>query len=352
MSEPHSSPSPSFLPGWISGALVVVIALQVFSAWQTRAALDSLDATAARLEKAAIETEQVSKRILALDQRMQRVEIVADEWEFLVDDVQKLSGQVSDLVKALEGRGDLDMGGVQQPPELDWTQPELFAAARKAAATVGITLTADEVRAPARFLRPDGILEYFAVLKGGKEHEALISVVGNLAEEERRPRDFGAKLNNAIQALGFQRGRPIRFTPNGTRPAEGETMYLFIEWQEDGETVLARAEDLVWDRIRDVAMPRDSWVYVGSSWVEGENPGELVFAADLTAELAATYSAVNTIVDNIAPGAQDDTVFLVATPRIPTTTRDCTLVIRREDREPTRSFVRPVAEEGAEGGDD
>lgn len=348
MSEPDTPSRPSALTGWISGALVVVIALQVLSAWQSRAALESLDATAARLEKAAIETEQVAHRVQVLDRRLQRVELVADEWEFLVDDVQKLRGQMDDLVAALEGRGELGSGGPPQPPELDWTQPELFDAAQRAAETVGITLSRDEVRVPARLVLREGILEYFAVLKGGKEHEALVSLVGNLQDDQRRPAEFGAKLNNAIQALGFRRGKPIRFTPNGTRPAEGETVYLFVEWQEDGETVVVRAEDLVWDRVRDRPMPRDSWVYVGSSWVEGDTEGELEFAADLTAEAVATYSAVNTIVDTVAPGAQDDTVFLVATPRIPQGVERCTFVIRREDREPTRVFDLPQRTEDDE----
>ncbi len=343
MNPPDSSPRGSILPAWIAGALVVVVALQVLAAWQTRAALDSLDATAARLEKAAIETEQVARQVKMLDDRVRRIEVVADEWDFLIDDVEKINGQVSDLIRALEGRDGLDIGGVPQPPDLDWTEPELREAARQAAATVGITLTDDEIRIPARIVLREGILEYFAVLKGGKEHESLISLVGNAGEGERRPKEFGAKLNNAIQALGFRRGTPIRFTAAGTRPAEGETMYLFVEWQEAGKPVLVRAEDLVWDRIRDRAMPHDAWVYVGSSWVEGDAPGELVFAADLTAEAIATYSAVNTIIDTRAPGAQDDTVFLVASPRLPEGVSDCTLIIRREDREPTRTFPDPRA---------
>lgn len=357
---------PTLLPAWIAGALVVVIALQVFASWQTRSALELLDATAARLEKAAIDTEEVGKRVAVLDERVQRVEgrlvdlqVLGDEWEFLVDDVQKMSHRVDDLVTALEGREGLDVDATPQPAELDWTQPDLFAAAQRAAASVGITLTADEVRVPARLILVEGVLEYFAVLKGGKEHEALLSLVGNLGREERRPPEFGAKLNNAIQALGFRRGRPIRFSAAGTRPAEGQTVYLFVEWQEGEETVVVRAEDLVWDRIRDCPMPRDCWVYVGSSWVEGDRAGELLFAADLTAEAVATYSAPNTIIDTRAEGAQDDTVFLVATPRIPEGVRECTFVIRRVDREPTRTFPDPrgagaaaPADDGGSGGDE
>jgi len=338
----------SFLSAWIAGGLLVVVGLQVFAAWQTRSVLDRMEATAARLEKAAIETEEVSRQVEVLNTRVARIEIVADEWEFLVDAVEKVSKQMRDVIKALEDRDGMSVGETAQPIDLDWTEPALHEAARVGAESVGIELTEDEVRVPAKLLLKQGILEYFAVLKGGKEHEALVSLVGNLGPEDRRPKDFGIKLNNAIQALGVQRGRSIRFTPNGTRPAEGRTLYLFLEWEEEGETVVVRAEDLVWDRMQNAQMPHDSWVFVGSSFVPGDNEGELLFAADLTAEAVATYSALNTIIDTTAPGAQDDTVFIVATPRVPEDVSDVTLVIRIEDREPTRTFETPFVEGDSE----
>ncbi len=358
MTNDHSSatPSSSFLTAWVAGGLVVVIGLQVFASWQTRSVLDRMaestarmeEATAVGLEKARLQSADVARQVENLQARVARIQVVANEWEFLVDEVQKVSGQVRELVKSLEGRDGFGIGESSQPPDLDWTEPTLYEAAKRGAESVGIELTESEVRVPSRLLLKQGILEYFAVLKGGKEHEALVSLVGNLAPEDRRPKDFGIKLNNAIQALGVKRGRSIRFTPNGTRPAEGRTLYIFIEWEEEGETVSVRAEDLVWDRMRDVQMPHDSWVFVGSSFVDGEEPGELVFAADLTAEAVATYSAVNTIIDTVAPGAQDDTVFIVATPRVPDV-QDVTLVIRVEDREPTRTFEKPFVEGAVEG---
>ncbi len=349
--ESPPPPSAAISTGWIAGALVVVVALQVFQSWQLRDGLAEFDAAAARLEKAAILSEQVALQIEVANDRLERVEehiqhlsVVADEWEFLSDDVRTVKSRVDDLVVAFEGRdGEGGYGSIPQPPDLDWTEPALFDAAQRAAATVGIELTADEVRVPARIVLREGLLEYFAVLKGGKEHEALLSLVGNLGQQERRPREFGAKLNNAIQALGLPRGSPIRFSPSGTRPARGEPIYLFVEWEAEGETVSVRAEDLVWDRRQNAPMPRDTWVFVGSSWVEGDTEGELLFAADLTAEAVATYSAVNAIIDTTAPGAQDDTVFLVASPRVPDDVVDVTLVIRAKDRAPTLEFPLPEA---------
>ncbi len=349
----------SFLSAWLAGGLLVVVGLQVFAAWQTRSVIDRMESTAvrldhrmettaARLEKAAIQTEQVARQVQALQTRVQRIQVVADDWEFLVDEVQKVARLQRELIKSLEDREGFDVGALPQPVDLDWTQPALHDAARVGAASIGIELTDTEVRVPARLLLKQGILEYFAVLKGGKEHEALVSLVGNLGPDDRRPKDFGIKLNNAIQALGVKRGRGIRFTPNGTRPAVGQTLYLFLEWEEAGEQVIVRAEDLVWDRMRDVQMPHDSWVFVGSSFVPGDEEGELLFAADLTAEAVATYSALNTIIDTTAPGAQDDTVFIVAGPRVPEGVDKVTFIIRTIDREPTRTFATPTGERDGE----
>ena len=347
------------LSAWIAGALLVVVGLQAWSGWTTRAALDEsrraragLDESAARLEKAAVRLEQVERRLESVERGVAELGPIAADWEFVLDDVTAIRTRVDEIVATLEGReGFSGSDGPPQPPQLDWSG-ELFEKAQEAAASVGITLTREEARVPARLVMLEGLLEYFAVLKGGKEHEALLSITGDTPREERRPRDLGAKLNIAIQALGFSRGKPIRFTPTGTRPAQGETIYLFVEWEEDGETVLVRAEDLVWDRMRSQPMPQGSWVYVGSSFVEGDEPGELVFAADLTAEAVATYSAVNTIIDTIAEGAQDDTVFLAATPRLPDSYRDVTLVIRREDREPTRTYDDPPLPADGDGDGD
>ncbi len=322
---------------WWSQSLTAALEEQAQLSRDLMAAHASLEETGAELERAAVEVGSIGMRLDAMNERLEAVAVVADEWEFLVQDVQKLITFVGELKGAVEmSMGENLDSGPPQPPPLDWTEPALYEAARKGAETVGVTLGNDEVRIPAKLVMREGLLEYFAVLKGGKEHEALVGLVGNTPADERRPPEFAAKLNNAIQALGFTRGRPIRLTARGTSPAEGEPIYLFVEWEADGETHLARAEDLIWNRVENRPMQRGRWVYVGSSFVEDE-PGSVVFAADLTAEFAATYSSMTTIVDNITAGAADDTVFIAATPRIPEIT-DITLVVRRIDREATVVF--------------
>ena len=325
----------------LAGFGAAILALCVFQtvwAFRTRAALERVEASAARFEKAA-------DQLAAIEETVSRLE--ADQG-LVVDEITRLARKIDGVVTALEGRGGPQAEEQPEPPQIDWTQPQLFAAAQKSCAEYGIELTKDEVRVPARFVVRQGAIEYFAVLKGGKEHETLISLRGNLAADARRPRDFGARLNNAVQALGFKRGRAVRFLPTGRVPPQGETAYLFIEWQEKGETVLARAEDLVWDRIDEKPMERGKWIYVGSALVHGQEPNVSVFAADLEGEAIATYNSPYTIFDNADRYGDDDTVYLATTPRIPADVEACTLVIRRTDREPTRTFPDVPKDSGGE----
>ncbi|MCE9634697.1 MAG: YdjY domain-containing protein [Planctomycetes bacterium] len=271
----------------------------------------------------------------------EKVDAVRGDLDLVANDIQRVERKLDDLTAQLENRG-VVQSEPPQPPELDWTQPDLFEAARRGAESVGFTLTKDELRCPSRLVLHEGPLEYFAVLKGGKEHETLIAVVGNTLPEARRAKDMGVKLSNAIQALGFRRGKPIKMTANGTEPAKGETVWMFIEWTTGGKTEIVRAEDLVWHRTKSRPMVPGSWVYVGSLFVPGDEKGTLDYAADLTAELASTYSAPSTVIDNVDEGAQDDTVFLVATPRIPDDVVNCTLILRRADlKEGVKVFPAP-----------
>jgi hypothetical protein len=341
-----------------TAALTAVLVLCGFQVWwgmQTRRRLDEMERVLASLERKVLEARAASPGGAAGDS--EALESLRADFDLLVSEVQSVGRKVDDLTRSFENRGPGGEAEPFGPPELDWTQPELFASAQEAAASVGIALTKDEVRVPARVCIREGLLEYFACLKGGKEHETFLSLVGNVPGDSKRPPEFGAKLNTALQAIGFRRGKPIRFGPTGTKPATGDTVYLFVEWTTGGRKELVRAEDLVWNRIENRPMQRGRWVYVGSSFLEGEQPGTFEFAADLTAEAVATYSAPNTIVDNTEPGAQDDTVFLVATPRVPEDVREATLIFRRTDLEGAKEFPpietpRPDEAPGGGGKDD
>ncbi len=318
------------------GAILGFLALCGFQAvWavRTKQSIDELRGTVARLERAEGHVEEA-------------VDKFANDQSFLVDDVSRLAKKMDELKTSMESRDRAGLAEAPEPPTIDWTQPQLFETARKSAAEYGIELTKDEVRVPSRFVLKQGVIEYFAVLKGGKEHETLISLLGNTPRGERRPKDFAARLNNAVMAIGFKRGKPVQFTPTGRVPPTGETAYLFLEWEEKGEKVLARAEDLIWNRIQEKPMERGKWVYVGSSFVQPDDSSSgPVFAADATGEAVATYTqSPDTMFDDVSADAPDDTAYLVAAPRIPPDVEACTFVIRHVDREPTRTFPDPPRE--------
>jgi hypothetical protein len=326
MSEPSGGASRVV----ILGATISILALCVFQAVWAMRTRDAIAETKASLES-----------LKSLDRIEEKLDKLASDQDFLVDDIARLAKKVDGVVAATANRSGSDDAEAIAVPQIDWTQPQLFEKARTTGAEYGIQLTKDEVRVPARFVLRSGQLDFFAVLKGGKEYESVISVVGNTPPKERRPRDFGARLNNAILALGFKRGKPVRYSSQGTTPASGETIYVFVEWEEKGAQVLVRAEDLLWDPDAGTPMPRSQWIYVGSQLVKIDETGPPVFAADLDAEVIASYTSPATIIDNVSSRAGNNRAYLVATPRIPKDVDDCTLVIRRADREPTRTFPDP-----------
>jgi len=339
-------------PKWTGAALAVLVVASAFQLGHgvvLGRRVDEMSSAMDRLEKARSAPPVAAPAATPAHRTGQdfdgtlddKVDAVRGELDLLINDVQRMERKLDDLTSQLENRGAVT-SEPPQPPELDWTEPALFEAARKGAESVGITLSKDEVRCPARLVLKEGMLEYFAVLKGGKEHETLVALIGNTLPEARRPKDMAVKLNNALQAIGFKRGKPIRFAPQGTQPAQGETVWMFIEWTTGGKTEVVRAEDLVWHRTQNRPMKPGSWVYVGSLFVEGDTRGSLDYAADLTAEVASTYSAPSTMIDNVEPEAQDDTVFLVATPRIPDDVEHCTLIFRRSDLKEGVKVFPPV----------
>ena len=195
---------------WWANRLQGALETQETRTAELEKAIGGLEETAIGLEKAALSLGQVNRQLERMEERLKPLEVVGDEWEFVVPDIQKVITELGELRAGIEVSLGVRLGqnATPQPPALDWTQPELFEAAKKAGAEVGIVLTDDEVRVPGRLAVREGILEYFAVLRGGKEHEALISLHGNTPDDQRHaPADFAVKLNNAIQALGFKPGR-------------------------------------------------------------------------------------------------------------------------------------------------
>lgn len=281
-------------------------------------------------------------------------ETLLEAIEWLAIDVQRVNKNTWEIMQtAREG----DPAPEPEAPEayrklFDPETRELLVAE---AAKKGVVLLEDRVEVPAVIVQNRAILEFFAVTAGGKVHEAVVAVTGN-AELEREdiPEGLAGMINACILALGYEKGTPVKATRDGkVIPPSGKKVFVYLEWVgEDGKSVRARAEDLVFNNKTRKPMERGKWVYIGSRFEQDWADGETRYMADLTGDVVATYSWQNTIIDNTTSEGSEDIYYVCYTPRIPEPGTKVTLVIA-SDELPAKEFPKDDFEEGSaeDGGD-
>jgi hypothetical protein len=215
-----------------------------------------------------------------------------------------------------------------------------------------VVLKEDRLEVAAVVVQNRAILEFFAVAAGGKVHESVVAVTGNAdLEREDIPEGLAGMLNACILALGYEKGTPVKATRDGkVIPPTGKTIHVYLEWAgEDGKTVRARAEDLVFNNKTRKPMQRGKWVYVGSRFEQDWADGETRYMADLTGDIVATYSWQNTIIDNTTSEGAEDIYYVCYTPRIPEPGKKVTLVIASKEL-PAKDFPTDDFDDGSEDG--
>jgi hypothetical protein len=244
---------------------------------------------------------------------------ILEAMEWLAIDVDNIKRNTWETMMSLQAEG-----GAPEPeaPESyrKLFDPETREALVKAAAKKGVRLTDDRVSVGGVIVQQRAALEFFAVTTGGKIHESVVAVTGNFdPEREGVPEGLAGMINACILALGYEKGTPVRTSRDRkVLPPQGMPINVYIEWKgEDGETVRARAEDLVYNAKTRKQMERGKWVYVGSRFERDHGTDKTNYLADLTGDLVATYSWVTTVVDNTTSEGSDDTNYYCYTPRIP-----------------------------------
>jgi len=291
------------------------------------------------------------RRIGALESK---VDDILTAMEFLAVDVDMIKRNTWETLKSIQTEQD------GEEPEAPDEYRKLFDPAareqlRTAAAAKGVRLLEDRVEVDGVVIQNRAMLEFLAVVMGGKEHEAIIAVTGNAEHGGQMPKGLAGMINASILALGFEKGTPVRASRDGkVLPPEGETIYIYIEWKgEDGKTVRARAEDLVYNLEKKEPMGRGKWVYVGSRFERDYATSAVVYMADLTGDLVATYSWPNTIIDNVTSEGSDDIYYTCLTPRIPEVGTKVALVFARKELK-AKDFpsLELPEEDGGEGSGD
>jgi len=139
---------------------------------------------------------------------------------------------------------------------------------------------------------PAGLVELLACTKYGKVHESVLSM-------DVEP----IHLQTALILLGLEFVGGLRYQGDPLTP-KGDRVQIWVEWTAGGEVKRHRAEDLVYNRIKQSAMEHTDWVFSGSRIKSG------VFMSQATGTLITTYHDPDTILDNPLPEGGDDTVYI------------------------------------------
>jgi len=343
----------------LSFLLVVVAASLLFTGCSDPSAQAGQGARLQALEEqleAVVKTLEKSPRadrdlVARLNRRVAEMDMKLDDlltaMEFLAVDVDGIKRNTWETLKAIQTPKDGEE--LEAPDEYRRLfDPEARGKLKDLAAEKGVRLLEDRVEVDGVIIQDRAMLEFLAVTSGGKEHESIIAVTGNSEHGGEMPRGLPGMINACILALGFEKGTPVRGSQDGkVLPPAGETIYIYVEWEgEGGRTVRARAEDLVYNLEKKEPMGRRKWVYVGSRFERDYATNAVVYMADLTGDLVATYSWPNTIIDNTTSEGSDDIYYTCLTPRIPKIGTKIALVFARQELEAEEFPSIELDEEG------
>jgi len=145
-----------------------------------------------------------------------------------------------------------------------------------------------------------GLIELLACTKTGKVHESVLVM-------DVQP----IHLQTALILLGLEYGGGLQYQGDPRTP-KGDRVRIWVEWESDGKTIRHRAEDLVYNRVKQNPMEHTDWVFSGSRINKNG-----VFMAQAVGTLITTFHEPDTIIDNPLPEGGDDTVYVVNSQVVP-----------------------------------
>lgn len=154
-----------------------------------------------------------------------------------------------------------------------------------------------------------GLIELLACTKIGKMHEsALVMDVQPI------------HLQTALILLGLEYGGGLRYQGDPLTP-KGDRVRIWVEWDADNQIKRHRAEELVFNRVKQSHMAHTDWVFTGSRMHNG------VFMSQAVGTLITTFRDPDAIIDNPLPEGADDTVYIVNSQIAPPKGTDIRMII-------------------------
>src|SRR5688572_19560258 len=195
-----------------------------------------------------------------------------------------------------------------------------------------------EVRVRCEALHVDMPLEFFCVVRGTADHEAVLRTTA-------RP----SAIHAALLGLGLEPGTPLRFEPERKQwiPPSGPPVRIEVEWEENGQTIRRSAGELMRNMKTGEAMPSHPWVFAGSEL--GPN-GE--YGADVTGQLVSIVNFEYTTLDvpRIASNANETLEWEINKEKMPPEGAQVWMVLTPVEGAATRPAATTSPTTGATGG--
>jgi hypothetical protein len=239
-----------------------------------------------------------------------------------------------DPSRPLDEQGDDDQGGDEPPAPTPPTPPNREADRPPHRLPTpegaldhfpGIFVFRDERR-----LEIDGFvcmkqgpaLELMGCTRRGKTHESLL--LFDCDPQHLQVALFMLDLEPAPQVGAFGQIAYLR---------HGQKVVLEAEWHAPEGVVRRRVEDLIYDTVREGAMPAVGWVFTGSRHVQVPAPPdwerlETVFAAAYGGNIAAVYHDPDSILDTPLLMGGNDQAFVAYSERLPERGTEITIHVR------------------------
>lgn len=242
----------------------------------------------------------VSKDALAkLDHIIKRIQVIEDDSydtynEIAMDLLQikkelgRVKGHVRRIIKGLGSSGS-GAFAPDLPPADKPLDDEMRRKLTDQAAQLGVMVEEGKVTVRGFLnLAPNTTMpiEYFVARFPEASHETLVHIVGNKTPEQVNADPYGAlsglptALYKGLLAAGFAQGRPGHPDPD-SNPRDpvwvlptGETLYLYVRWEHEGTTHLARATDWIIDPSTKDVLPQDCLRFTGSMRFEDPETGD------------------------------------------------------------------------------
>lgn len=165
---------------------------------------------------------------------------------------------------------------------------------------------------PAVLNSSSGPMEYFLVTSYGKVHESILKT-------EASP----YHIHIAMLLLGAKGDEGGPAARSGVRPSlgpiknpskeivPGDRVSVWLAWKDHGAEVRHPAEELVFNQKTHSTLDPESWVYNGSCVLDGR------FLAQSEGSIVSLVTDPIALVNNIAPGHDNDQIWTAATNNLP-----------------------------------